>query len=328
MKNLTLVGLMALVLVLALVSCAPAVTPVADAPAPTATPVANTPVPAAAPVADTPAPAASAGTWQVVIQDMNVKHATTVAGFLNDKFGLTAGYAGETHYTTDGGQTWPQAKNQSMCRYGLDIVDQKLAWTAGNGGNVRVSTDGGQNWQAVSNLKDSGISQFISFIDAKIGWVANQTTLWTTQDGGQNWTEIKLPEGAKKLVEIALRAANDGYLLDEAGVLYITQDGGQKWTSQPLELKDGVMSLPHIAAVRFFDAEHGLIVASLAGGGKNKVVALRTADGGKTWTEEEVPAQIGSSFYLTHDGSTLTVVDMSNQISVLRYTGSPLALAQ
>jgi photosystem II stability/assembly factor-like uncharacterized protein len=297
--------------------------PVAAPPPATATP---------APVSEAPAPAAAEDTspWKV-IQQMKVKHATTVAAFLDDTLGITAGYAGEVHYTADGGQTWPRAENASMCRFGVDIVNQNQAWHVGNGGNVRVSTDGGQKWTAVANLSSGGISQFISFVDAKTGWAANRTTLWATADGGQKWTAVALPEGAKKLVEIALRTASDGYLLDEAGVLYITQDGGQHWSSQALELKDGAMALikePHGAALRFFDADHGVIIASLAGGGSSKLVALRTADGGKTWQKEDisVPALI-ASLYLTHDGTTLTIFDATNQLTVLRYTGAPLARA-
>ena len=294
------------------------------------TPAATPPPATVAPAPATEAPAAQVPAWKIV-QQVKVKHATTVAAFLDDTFGITAGYAGEVHYTADGGQTWPKAKNASMCRFGVDIVNQNLAWHVGNGGNVRVSTDGGQNWAAVANLSSSGISQFISFVDAKTGWAANQTKLWATADGAQKWTEVALPKEAKNLVEIVLRTASDGYLLDEAGVLYITHDGGQQWSSQTLELKDGainLLSLPHSAAVRFFDADHGLIIASLAGGGKSKLVALRTADGGKTWEKEDMsmPAKFGS-LYLSHDGTTLTIFDTSNQVTVLHYAGAPLARA-
>jgi photosystem II stability/assembly factor-like uncharacterized protein len=318
MKGSKIMVALVLLSLVAAAGCAPAATP----PPSTAT---------VAPAGEAPAaPAQAASAWKVA-QQVKVKHATTVAAFLDDTLGITAGYAGEVHYTTDGGQTWPRAQNASMCRFGVDIVNQNLAWHVGNGGNVRVSTDGGQKWTAVANLSSGGISQFISFVDAKAGWAANQTTLWATADGAQKWAKVALPEGAKNLVEIALRTANDGYLLDEAGVLYITQDGGQHWSFQVLELKEGAMALvklPHSAAMRFLDADHGLIIASLAGGGTSKLVALRTADGGKTWQKEDmaVPASIGS-LYLTHDGATLTIFDTSNQVTVLRYVGAPLAQA-
>jgi hypothetical protein len=60
---------------------------------------------------------------------------------------------------------------------------------------------------------------------------------------------------------------------------------------------------------------------SLIGGG-SKLVALRTADGGQTWTEEAVPAPIGT-LHLTHDGKYLTVIPAieSQKIIVVHYTG-------
>jgi photosystem II stability/assembly factor-like uncharacterized protein len=72
--------------------------------------------------------------------------------------------------------------------------------------------------------------------------------------------------------------------------------------------------------MRFLDANHGIVVLSLAGGGESKIVALRTTDGGQTWEEEAVPAEIGKP-YLTNDGMLLTVASFLNigEITVLRY---------
>ena len=95
------------------------------------------------------APAEPTGSWEVVFETEPLPHKATAIGFLNENFGITAGYAGEVHYTVDGGISWPLAANSSMCRFGLDILDDKVAWTIGNGGNVRLSKDGGRTWQAV-----------------------------------------------------------------------------------------------------------------------------------------------------------------------------------
>ena len=49
-------------------------------------------------------------------------------------------------------------------------------------------------------------------------------------------------------------------------------------------------------------------------------MALRTADGGQTWEEETIPAEIGAP-YLTHDGMLLTVSSFLNigELTLLRY---------
>jgi photosystem II stability/assembly factor-like uncharacterized protein len=103
-------------------------------------------------------------------------------------------------------------------------------------------------------------------------------------------------------------------------------DGGKSWSTQTLGLdKYGEMKLLPVtetttAAMRFIDADHGIVVLSLAGGGDSQVVALRTTDGGQTWEEEIVPAKL-SIPYLTRDGALLTLVGLleTSSITVLRY---------
>lgn len=303
MKSSSLLIVLAFLSLGVLVSCAQASAPSSTTPADSQSPAIDaTDAPDLEPTEPTQAEQSSS--WQT-LQEMKVKHKTTVAGFLNDQFGLTAGYAGEIHYTTDGGKTWPRAENKSACRFGLDIVDEKVAWTVGNSGNVRVSTDGGQTWQAVTNL--SRLSHFVSFIDAHTGWVATRNILWATDDGGQTWAEVSQPEGIADLVEVSLATTNDGYLIDKSGSLYITRDRGQTWTTESLGLTDlPLADVAHGAAIRFFDMEHGILVAGLAGDGQSKVVMMQTTDGGKTWETEELPVKIGT-FFLSHDGKTLTV---------------------
>lgn len=323
MKSSPLLILLASLSIILLVSCAQAPIPSSNVPADSESSAAEAP---AAPKPES-VQAEEAAPWEI-LREIDVEHPTTVAGFLNDRFGLTAGRHGEVHYTTDGGQTWPQAENQSMCRFGLDIVNEKLAWHVGNGGGVRVSTDGGQTWQVVTDL-GGGIVEFISFIDAETGWVASRNTFWrATNDGGQTWTEVTPPEGIGQFVEVSLSTANDGYLMDNSGLLYITHNGGQTWTTESLGLTDiPLMNIAHGAAIRFFNTDHGIIVASLAGGGQSKVVAMKTIDGGKTWETEELPVKIGALF-LSRDGTTLTVtrVTGSGEMTVLGNPGAPESL--
>ena len=51
------------------------------------------------------------------------------------------------------------------------------------------------------------------------------------------------------------------------------------------------------------------------------ILALRTADGGQTWEQEELPLKIGA-LHLSSDGTTLAVVGSSGKIAVLHYQGS------
>jgi photosystem II stability/assembly factor-like uncharacterized protein len=256
--------------------------------------------------------------WEVILRTEPLGHKTTVAGFLNENFGITAGYAGEVHYTDDGGQTWPQAVNSSMCRFGLDIVGENLVWHIGNGGQVRYSEDGGRTWQKVTDV-EIGLSQFISFIDARTGWAANSFRLVATGDGGATWTAASLPQGVTGIAAIDLRSESEGYLLDNAGRLHVTLDGGKTWTVKPLAF-DGKLfvttQLP-TAAVRFTDSANGVVIAG-TDSSAGSLAAWRTADGGETWTRETVPAKLGA-LHLTHDAKLLTVYGTDQTITLVRH---------
>ena len=70
------------------------------------------------------------------------------------------------------------------------------------------------------------------------------------------------------------------------------------------------------AAVRFIDADHGLVVLGLSG--KTSMIALRTADGGKTWKEESLPARLGTP-YISRDGKFLAVNKWNDGVILLKH---------
>jgi photosystem II stability/assembly factor-like uncharacterized protein len=251
-----------------------------------------------------------------------------VAGFLDETHGISVGYNGEIHYTSDGGKTWPAGANQSFCRFGLDVVSAQAAWHCGNGG-LGFSSDGGKTWTSVESTystADSSPCRFLSFLDASTGWAATGTDLTRIDNGGKAWTAIGLPSGfVGTIAAIDLRTANDGYLLDSAGAVWITADGAKTWASKSLGMTGSTIAtskLP-LAGINFADAMHGVVVARLAGASTN-LVAFRTSDGGATWQSEQVGLVLDktadeTSLYLAHDGAYLTVLDTFNKITLLHY---------
>jgi photosystem II stability/assembly factor-like uncharacterized protein len=190
-------------------------------------------------------------------------------------------------------------------------------------GGVRLSTDGGQTWEGQTTFQSRPGRCPLSFLDTQTGWVANGYKLSATADGGETWEEIT-PD-VPDIAAIALRTPSEGYALDFDGNLHTTTDGGKSWSSQSLGLeKYGELKIMEsqdfvMAAIRFADADNGVVVLSLVGGGENKVVALHTADGGQTWAEEIVPAETGP-LYLSHDGNLLTVYSLLKpEVILLRY---------
>ena len=190
--------------------------------------------------------------------------------------------------------------------------------------NVSLSTDGGKTWKAVGE-KAGGMGCILAFADAETGWFGSGTKFEMTADGGATWKELALPEGVGKVAAIALRTPTDGYLVDGDGVLHITKDGGKTWSSQSLGLDNPkilgfasgafINETPQVA-VRFFDANHGLVVLGLSG--ETGMIALRTSDGGKTWEKESLPGGLGKP-YLSRDGKFLTLNVWGKGVTVLKY---------
>jgi photosystem II stability/assembly factor-like uncharacterized protein len=210
----------------------------------------------------------------------------------------------------------------------LDIVDAQTIWQC-NASDIRLSTDGGQTWQGSPGGRGQPLCQ-VSAVDDEAAWYLSPSKLEVTMDGGVTTQDVSLPEGVQptRILAISLRTPGEGYVLYETGILYTTLDGGESWSSQNLGLEEKYGEMKSMppggivpAAMRFFDANHGVIILNLVGGG-SKVVALRTADGGQTWVEEVVPSEIGVP-YLTRDGKFLTLNSFFNdgQIAVLRYKG-------
>jgi photosystem II stability/assembly factor-like uncharacterized protein len=205
----------------------------------------------------------------------------------------------------------------------MDIVDVQTIWQCGMK-NVSVSTDGGKTWKAIAE-KAGGMGCLLTFADPKTGLFGFGTKFQMTTDGGATWKELALPKDANNAAAISLRTPTDAYLVDKDGVLHITKDGGTTWTSRSLGLNSpsimgfvtgGFVNETPQAAVRFSDADHGLVVLGLSG--ETKMIALRTADGGKTWKKESLPAELGKP-YISRDGKFLTVNQWGKGTALLKY---------
>jgi photosystem II stability/assembly factor-like uncharacterized protein len=281
-----------------------------------------------------PAPVVLGGEWKVVHQ-AEAKQPARMVAFLDETFGVTGGFsgAGKAHYTTDGGETWTMAEDSGGCLYGVEIVDAQTVWVCGRivgasfstPGGIRMSADGGQTWNEQTDYQTSPGFCPLSFLDAQTGWVVNGDKLIATTDGA-TWEEVAVPDGLTNIAAISLRAPGEGYVLDGVGNLYITQDGGASWSSQTLGLAEryGEMKLRPFgehasAAMRFLDADQGIVVLHLMNDVEDKFIALHTADGGQTWEEQTIPAEIGKP-YLTRDGLlTVSSLIKPSGVTVLRY---------
>ncbi len=259
------------------------------------------------------APRGAAAAWKPA-GEAPVTHKASVAAFVDEKNGITAGYAGTMYFTQDGGKTWTPGKNSSACRFGLE-ARPGAAWSAGNHGQVRASKDGGASWTPAAAFGSPlpGHARFLSFVDAKRGLIASPSLLAFTTDGGESWTRLETPAQLTAIAAIAISEEGGALrlrVLDELGDLWLSIDAGKSWTEAPSPLKDPVMASMTTpwAALRFNGAE-GVLAAFLDEGVPRGHV-YRTRDGGKTWTEEQVEGlQVGTPT-LSWDAKVLVTFDV------------------
>lgn len=266
-----------------------------------------------------------AGPWRIVGVH-NENHSIMTAGFLNEQYVITGGVVGQMAYSSDGAETWLETDSLADCRYGLEIVSPALIWSCGGATHVRKSLDGGQSWQMATPFGDprtiTNPCHAMSFLDEKVGWLANWDLFGATVDGGLSWIMPPIPAGADGIVTIDTYFPAEGYLLDKGGRLFFTADNGLHWQEAghiPLPGVEISFSAYQLAAMRFTDRAHGMVVVSTRTAGKpGGVIAFHTADGGQSWLFEVVPVGNGP-VYLARGGDFLTVLTSVNQLTLLKY---------
>lgn len=256
--------------------------------------------------------------WKLV-SETSVETKVNYAGFLNEMIGVTVGYAGETSYTSDGGEKWSKSSNVSACRYGLELYDESFIISSGNSGVNLVSKDQGRSWSYLGEFplkSSSAFNRFLSILDTDNIYIGSMKSLGTSNDGGKTWQEIELPENCTKLTGMYFLTPETGYLLGGDGTLFKTVDSCKTWTTQTIDLSG--QSFANIkmpaATMNFQDEDHGIIVYLT---NTSQLCCIKTEDGGSTWESIEMPKASGAP-YLSRDGKYLTLSSATKKISLFR----------
>lgn len=253
----------------------------------------------------------------------------TVA-FRDARNGFMVDDKGRSFATQDGGVTWQARRSDFGNVKSLQFVSKQVGWLVGYDGRLYKSSDGGETWLTGPIAQGIYFSS-VSFEDEKLAWarrsVPGASGFAVTEDGGQTWTDLKLPHAI-----VTLRLRGDTWAaFGSAGEILVSRDKGQSWksvftgTSAYLYAAafsdaktvwavghDGTVLRSDDAAaswttlkpagvnglrdIKFANAKVGWIV------GENGLI-LTTADGGKTWR----PQASGTTGTL----STLMIVDAS-----------------
>ena len=224
--------------------------------------------------------------------------------------------------TEDGGTTWLDVSPAGVTDIGFGAVgyffDTSHGWLAisnpmdpAEPGQLFRTSDGGASWDE-STLPPSMGGRF-SFIDPSNGFFmadlgagagSNWVGIYSTTDGGANWTPEYVPEPGMPEGEGALPGSgqksgmtfidtNRGWVtgsipMDNYLYLYNSSDGGSTWIEQagPIPTDFGTVFTSTYPPV-FFENE-GVMPVTLVGNVINLVI-YTSRDGGATWTPAPAP---------------------------------------
>ena len=206
--------------------------------------------------------------------------------FVNAKEGFIIGDLGKLIYTKDGGRNWDILKSDTVSNLNaLSFVSASNGWIVGDYGVFLKYT------QTISGIPKISVSfptpgknlYDVHFINEDIGYIAGDSVVWKTVDGGTVWGNIAPNSFTEIVNKIYFPTTTLGIFVTRSGKIYRTTDGGENW--------DIVLNVNYsITSLHFFDNLYGW--ASYTDGTNHKV--LKTTDGGQTWEERFIPVPLSS----------------------------------
>lgn len=241
------------------------------------------------------------------------------------------------YHTRDNGKTWvnisPSAnvKFSSNPVYGKDIffLDGQHGWIVRSGtdgtNNVVLRTeDSGESWK-ISSLEESVAVTALHFVSSthgylmtseSVGTLKEQKTLYTTTDGGINWTEASTNNPIQPTDDaISLQGYVVGMMFTDKGTgfvpvlelgtpkMFVTKDHGETWSldksffNRTSSLHADCSSFT-IGDMESLSVNHKKLYLPLgcSEGDQVKYSGLFTEDSGDTWThvQFELPEESGT----------------------------------
>lgn len=178
------------------------------------------------------------------------------------RFGLVAGQSCGAAYSNNGGTTWTNIPQASLCNSAgggpslmhIDIIDSSIAFIGGQSGNIFKTIDGGATWGRVTppifgNVSGTDVLG-LDFVDTLRGFIIQQSStgsggniVYKTIDGGKTWTVITPPlfstiNGTNLSGNYGAIFAQDSntiylgasYGFPSASIIYKSTNGGQSYS--------------------------------------------------------------------------------------------------
>ncbi len=215
--------------------------------------------------------------------------------FPTTSVGYAVNEGGTVYKTVNGGLSWSILNSGGGEPSALLAPNEKTVVLVGPTG-LRRSTNAGASFGPVAGTVVLGkkhrkvlrrrLSAFPLFAGGET--VGSTMIAWgdeaiESSDGGAHWTLIPRPLKHGNIESVSFLTPSTGYAVSLQR-LFFTRNGGRSWK----EIDSmGNMALGGQGTIAFSSVADGY--AMFAGGGKR---VLRTSDGGRTWTPEQLPRKV------------------------------------
>jgi photosystem II stability/assembly factor-like uncharacterized protein len=226
--------------------------------------------------------------------------------FPNASVGYALDLGGGLFRTENGGSSWSilettasELPNAIYAPNGSDV------FLIGPRGVVR-STDSGETFEPHEHriIRNRTLTDVDKAGSAVIFFGPRVVAVST--DDGDTWRRIPRPTKRAEIASADFVSARVGYVLVENGRLYFTRNAGERWR----ELVGTGRVRPGLLA--FGDRRHGWISM-----GEFPGSALRTADGGRSWTPQILGSGLVSSIAAVGDGTGFAVTSAIDSSDIL-----------
>ncbi len=202
------------------------------------------------------------------------------------------------HYTSDGGQTWPDYADWNMIWKSYTYVhflNNQVGWILGydaiNPGYFFKSVDAGKTWQQVANPVN-GLMYKMFWLNSNIAYAFGGTRdicfrgdttgtnvgyVWKTVDAGTTWTATAVGKPYGGFIDMWMQPNGQGMLIGPY-VIYTTTDFGSSWQKKSFVFQSEEI----LKKVYFFNENDGLLF-SFSYRSASKTWIYKTNNGGITW---------------------------------------------
>jgi photosystem II stability/assembly factor-like uncharacterized protein len=200
-----------------------------------------------------------------------------------------------------------QASEMTPLLQAISAVSTQVVWASGHQGIFVRTTDGGATWHA-ARVPGPDTLQFrdVHAVSADTAWLMSAgsgelSRIYRTTDGGRSWTLQHLERDPDAFFDcMSFWDSNNGFVFSDAvrgsHVILRTNDGGATWVRVPAhQMPAALPGEGSFAASGTCSAVAGRSHGWVGTGNAATPRALRTTDGGMSWTPAELPVVGGTS---------------------------------